>query len=111
MWVAMSSPARHDARAGALAHLAHQGDAGADLAQLGEVALHLLRERHRELARELPVALLDGAQLLLVRLADRRIEHALEAIGDAAEGRMHDQHAHAARRGARPRCARCWSSC
>ena len=44
-------PARHDARAGALAHLAHQRHPGGDLAQLGEVALDLLPERHRELAR------------------------------------------------------------
>ena len=58
-------------------------DAGGDLAQLREMALELLPGSHAELGGEAPVALLDGPQLLLLRLPDGRIEQPLQPIGDA----------------------------
>ncbi len=97
--------ARHDAGARAIAHLAHQRHAGGDLAQLREVALDLLPERHAELGGECAVALLDGAQLLLLRIADGGIEQSLEPVGDAGDGGVHDEHARAARRALGATCA------
>ena len=38
-----------------------------------------------EVCGQTPVALLDGAQLLLLGLADGRIQQPLEAIGDAGD--------------------------
>jgi hypothetical protein len=89
-------PGGHDARARAIAHLAHHRDAGRELTQLREVALDFLPERHLEIGRESPVALLDRLQLPLVSLADRGVEQPLQAVGDAAHGRVHDQHPGAA---------------
>ena len=90
-------PARHDAGAGALAHLAHEGDACGDFAQLCDVALDLLAQGHGEFGGKAAVAFLDRAQLLLLRLSDRSIEQPLEPIGDTAERRVHDEHARPAR--------------
>src|ERR1700733_14983924 len=89
--------ARQHARPGAIAHLAHQRHPGGDLAQLREIALELLPGSHAELGGEVPVALLDGAQLLLLRLALRRVQQPFQPVGDARYGRVHDEEARPAR--------------
>ena len=38
------------------------------------------------------MALLDGFEFLVLRLADGGIEQSFEAVGDAADSRMHDQY-------------------
>ena len=38
------------------------------------------------------MALVDRAQLLVVRLSKRRLEQLFEAIGDARDGGVDDQH-------------------
>ena len=79
-------PGRQHARARALAHLAHQRHPGGDLAQFREVPLDLLAHRDAELRGEPAMALLDGAQLLLLRLSDGGIQQPLEPVGDARRG-------------------------
>ena len=74
----------------------HQRDPGGDLAQFGEVALDVVPQGDAQLRRQAPVAVLDGAQLLLLRLTDGGIQESLEAVGDAGNGRMHDEYARAA---------------
>ena len=73
----------------------HEGDPGGDLAQLRQVPLDILPERDAEVCGQAPVALLDGAQLLVLGLADRGVQQPLESVGDAGDGRVHDQHARA----------------
>ncbi len=73
-------------RARAVIHFAYPRDPGGDLAQLGELFLDLLPEGDAQLTRETAVALLDGAQLLLLRLSRGGIKQSLEPVGDAGHG-------------------------
>ncbi len=59
-------PGCHDARAGAVAHLAHQRDPGGNLPQLLRDVARRQRPAVRQLCGEAVVPLLDGTQLLLL---------------------------------------------
>ena len=102
---------RHDARAGAVAHLPHQRDPGGDLAQLGKVALDVLAQRATASSaarRRWRSSMARSSSSCAWPM--RGIEQPLQAVGDAGDGRVHDQHARAggAPRGHDPR--RCCSS-
>ena len=103
---------RHHARARAVAHLAHERDPGGDLAQLREVALDLNAAAEcRARRRAAGGAPRWRAAPLSCACAEGGIEQLLQAIGDAGEGRVHDEHARAG--GAplgddRARCCASW---